>query len=105
MLSGYGTLFPGESARIRLASAAPESLAYFAWSSTSNPISVYGGILHANPWSLLVPFQTDALGRFEKTLVWPSVSPGMTFYLQVGVVDPEAATGIALSNALRGVTN
>ena len=104
VLSGYGTLVPGDPARVRLASAAPDSVAYFAWSSASNPLPLYGGTLYANPWSLLVPFQTDALGRFEKTFAWPSVSSGKAFYLQVGVVDPESADGIALSNALKGVT-
>ena len=72
--------------------------------ATSNPIPIYDGILYANPPSLLFPFQTDALGRFETTISWPPAPAGTDFYLQVGVIDPAAASGVALSNALRGVT-
>jgi len=104
VLSGYGKLSPGKRVRVRLASAAPGSNGYFACSATSNPIPLYGGILYPNPPGLLVPFQTDGLGRFEKTFGWPSASIGSAFYLQAGVIDPEAATGVALSNALKGVT-
>ncbi|MHC4945951.1 MAG: hypothetical protein ACYTG7_23300 [Planctomycetota bacterium] len=104
VLSGYGTLIPGDSTRLRLASAAPDSTVYFAVSTTSNPVPLYGGTLHANPPSLIVPFQTNAFGRFELTFDWPSAPPGTTIYLQAAIVDPEAMAGAALSNALLGVT-
>jgi|GEM_PF-2143329 len=104
VLSGFGTLVPGTPTRVRLASAAPGSRVYFAWSATSNPIPLHGGILYPNPPSLKVQSQTDALGRSEVTFNWPPASAGTSFYLQAGVIDPEAATGIALSNALQGVT-
>jgi hypothetical protein len=104
VLSGYGSLAPGDSTRLRLASAAPDSLVYFAVSTTSNPVPFAGGILHANPPGLIVPFQTDAFGRFDLTFGWPAVPSGTTIYIQAATVDPEAGTGTALSNALLGVT-
>lgn len=104
VLSGYGSLAPGDSTRVRLSSAAQNSLGVFVWSPSSTPLSLYGGLLYANPPSLFSSFQTDALGRSEVTFDWPLVSTGTPFYLQAGVFDSEAQGPVSLSNALRGVT-
>jgi hypothetical protein len=104
VLGGYGALVPGEPTRLRLASAAPISPAVLAWSASTNPVPLFGGVFHANPASLLFAFPTDALGRFDATFSWPSAPPGAAFYLQAGVIDPAAAFGVSMSNALKGVT-
>lgn len=104
VLSGYGSLIPGEPVRVRLASAAPDSVVYLIWATSSNPMPKFGGILYANPRRKITRFRTDALGRFETTFDWPSVPPGSSIYLQAAVVDSTSEYPLTLSNALQGVT-
>ena len=104
VLTGYGSMVPGEPVRLRLASSATSSVSFLAWASASTPLPLFGGTLFANPVDFIVSFPTDALGRFDVTFGWPAFAPGATFYLQVGVVDPEASGSVALSNALRAVS-
>ena len=104
VLSGYGTLLSGDPIRLRLASAAPGSVVFVAVSATSTQVPLYGGTFYAYPFSQLFPFQADALGRFDVSSAWPIASPGTTLYLQTAVLDPTALGGVALSNALKGVT-
>ena len=104
VLTGYGTLQPGQPARLRLASAAPGSLAFLAWSASSVPFPLFGGVLHTNPVSFIVTLPTSGLGKFDLTFNWPAVPPGTTFYQQAAVLDAEAQFGVSLSNGLRAVT-
>ena len=104
VLSGYGSLAPFEPTRVRLASAAPSSVAFVAWSDSNVPVPVLGGTLHANPVDFLVTLPTDDMGRFDVTFGWPAVPPGTAFTMQAAVVDSAAAEGVSLSNGLRAVT-
>jgi hypothetical protein len=104
VLSGYGSLVSGQPARLRLASAAPNSIGLFAASGTSSPVPALGGMFHANPAIFTLGFPTDAFGRAETVFNWPSASPGAPMYVQAAVVDAEAAQLVSLSNALVGVT-
>jgi hypothetical protein len=104
VLSGYGTLLSDTPARVRLASAAPGSPAYGLASLTSEPLPFQGGTLHANPFVLVRLFFTEALGRLDLTFNWPPLPVGTSVYLQFGVADPDAMTGVAMSNAVVGVT-
>ena len=98
VLSGFGSLVPGEPTRLRLASAAPNSPAWLSWERVS------AGSMRAVPERRLVPTTTDELGRFDLRFPWPSVAPGQVFRLRAFIRDPEAVGGIAKSNVLRAVT-
>jgi len=104
VLGGYGSLVPGEPVRVRLASAAQNSVAIFAWSTSSTPIPLFGGVFHANPSALFATAPTNALGRVDFSFAWPSAPAGEDFFLQAAVLDPAAAAGVSMSNGLRGVT-
>lgn len=104
VLGGYGALTPGAATRLRLASAAPNSIAFLAGSNTATPVPAFGGLFHPGPGIDLVILPTDSLGRIDLTVPWPSVGVGTAVFIQAGVVDPEASAGVALSNALAGVT-
>jgi hypothetical protein len=105
VLSGYGSLVPGEDARVRLASALPDGLSYLVLSTSSTPVPLVGGVFHPNPADLFLAMPTDTLGRWDLGFTWPSLPVGSEVYLQVGVLDGEATAGKALSNGLRAVTN
>ena len=104
LLGGYGPLTAGAPARLRLASAAPGSVAVVAWSATSTPVPLFGGVFHATPTSFFVTLPTDSLGRFDVTFAWPSVLPGTPFYQQAAVLDAASALGVSMSNGLQGAT-
>lgn len=104
VLSGYGSLIPGDPTRLRLASATPNSTVVIAFSIASSPIPLYGGLFYPNPANGLLVTSTDMLGRLDLSFTWPVWPSGSPLYLQVGVADPTAVFGVALSNALIGVT-
>ncbi|QDU68166.1 hypothetical protein [Engelhardtia mirabilis] len=104
ILGGFGSLLPGTPTRLRLASAAPNSVALIAWSGSSVAVPLLGGTLHANPIDVLVPVGTDSLGRYDVTFNWPNLSTGTEAFLQAAVVDPETALGWSLSNGLSAAT-
>ena len=105
VLDGFGELVPGTPTRLRIASAAPNSVAVLGWSSSSVPIKLFGGTLVASPLDLFVALPTDFLGRAEVTFNWPAVPAGTAFYQQAAVIDGEAQVGVALSNGLRCISN
>ncbi|MHC4846259.1 MAG: hypothetical protein ACYTCU_08860 [Planctomycetota bacterium] len=105
VLSGFGTLVPGNATRLRLASARPDAVSILLASATSTPVSFVGGVLHANPPTAFVTLPTDTLGRWDLSFAWPNLPVGSSLFLQVGVLDAEATVGKALSNALLAETN
>ena len=104
VLSGYGSLLPGEPARLRLASAAPDSPVLLALSVRSTPVPLFGGLFHPTPGTRFFVGSTDALGRLDITFPWPAWPSVTPMYLQAVVIDPAAPGGVSLSNALRGET-
>lgn len=105
LLTGYGSLAPGDPVRVRFANGAPGSASLLALSVASDPVPLFGGVFHANPALSFVPVPTDGLGRWQASGVWPTDAPaGLTVYLQVGVTDPASPFGTSLSNGLEAVT-
>jgi len=104
VLGGFGTLVPGAATRLRLSSAAPNSIAYIAVSTTSTPIPLLGGMFHPNPAFAFIALPTDALGRLDITFNWPAAPVGSSLFLQAAVLDPESLYGKSLSNAIEAVT-
>jgi hypothetical protein len=73
---------------------------------SSTPVPFKGGVLVANPFALMLPLATDASGAAELSVKkWPAGVPGGTsLYFQFAVTDAAAVHGVALSNAVLGIT-
>jgi hypothetical protein len=106
-LSSQSDLTPGLPAQIRLEDGRPFAAALLAGSLGQSPLPVYGGILYPS-----LPFAAEFLGLLDIAgdsswafVPWPPNCPsGLTVCFQAGVLDAEALPGVALSNALLGVT-
>lgn len=106
-LSSQSDLTPGGPALLRLEDGRPLAAALLAGSLGQSPLPIYGGTLYPSlPFAVQFPGLLDALGDSSWEFVpWPPNFPsGLTVCFQVGVLDVEAAPGVALSNALLGVT-
>ncbi|HEX5009773.1 MAG TPA: hypothetical protein VFY71_05180 [Planctomycetota bacterium] len=105
-LSGSGSLVAGSSGAITLASAAPSSAALLFLSFALTPTPFKGGTLATVPVALMVPLATDPAGSAALAWAsWPSGLPaGLDLYLQAAIADAAAVKGVALSQALHGVT-
>ncbi len=103
VLQAYGDLVPGSPARYRLGATPPWSWAYFLVATNPTPVAFAGGTVHAYPYDQLLPVQTDAFGRYDATVPWPLVAPGMTFYIQAVVVE-SGSFATSVSNAIAGTT-
>ena len=105
LLFGTGELGAGDAGSIVLSNAAPLATAALFVATSSTPVPFKGGTLQASPF--LGPFfaSTDALGVIALPFVMPAGVPGGTeIWLQWGITDAGAVHGVALSNAILGVT-
>jgi len=105
-LSGSGSLVAGTSGAITLADAAPSAPAAMFLSSAVNPTPFKGGTLVTVPVALILPLATDAVGSVTVSwAAWPAGVPaGAELILQFAVADAGAVHGVALSNAIKGLT-
>ncbi|MBC8451315.1 MAG: hypothetical protein H8D72_01265 [Planctomycetes bacterium] len=104
ILGGFGDLTAGSPTRVRLSSANKSSVAFLGWSLSSSPLALFGGVLHVNPAAGLLAMPVDAHGRIDLTFAWPPLPAGVSLFLQAGILDAGAVSGVALSNALLGTT-
>ena len=76
-----------------------------SFASAANNLSQLGGTV-VPAFDLLVGgVSTDATGASSIASTWPAAAfPGFALYLQAGVIDPGAPFGLALTNAVVGVT-
>lgn len=106
VLSGKGSLAAGTPGALNLADAAPSALCLVAGSVGSSPAPFKGGTLYALPFALQVVLSTQADGRL--VLAWPAwfsgIPSGTGLVFQMAVADGGALYGVALSNAVLGVT-
>jgi hypothetical protein len=105
ILAGTGTLDAGSAGSLLVTAANPASPALLFVALSSVPVPFKGGVLAANPAILSVPLATDGNGELLLPFTWPSGVPADTaLYFQCAIKDAGAIHGIALSNALEGVT-
>ena len=103
-LVGTGTLAGGSAGGLTLTGARPASAALLFVSLTSSPVPFKGGTLVAFPPVVQLPLATDAAGGLAIPWVWPAGVPaGTALHFQCAVQDPLAGSGVALSNALKGL--
>jgi hypothetical protein len=105
-LSGSGTLVAGTSGAITLSDAAPSAAAMLFLSFTQTPTPFKGGTLVTVPLALALPLATNGAGSASLAwAAWPAGVPsGTHLVLQAAVADAGAVKGVALSNALAGLT-
>jgi len=105
-LSGTGTLAAGTPGSLDLTAANPSSSLLLFVSLASVPVPFKGGTIAAAPWIVALPLATDVSGALS--LVWASWPAGLppctNLYFQYAVADGGAVQGVALSNALHGVS-
>lgn len=105
LLSGTGILLAGDNASLDLAGAAPSAPCLLFVSVTSVPVPFKGGTLYAFPPLTQLPLLTDPVGTLGLSFVWPaSVPPYVELLFQYAVQDAAALNGVALSNAVSGLT-
>jgi len=105
LLLGSGTLAAGSANGLDLSNAAPSSFTGVFASLASSPIDFKGGVLAAFPFALLKFVTTNVGGELALPFGMPTGVPaGTQLWVQTAIQDAGAVSGVALSNALKGVT-
>ncbi|MFT7464992.1 MAG: hypothetical protein ACI9EF_003352 [Pseudohongiellaceae bacterium] len=108
LLLSTGSLCDGGLTSLDLLNAAPSAFAGLFLALSSAPVPFKGGTL--KPFPFLAPFNpwflpTTAMGTISVPFVMPPGFPaGTELWLQWAIKDSAAIHGVALSNALKGVT-
>jgi len=106
VLVGSGPLASGSAGSLSLVNARPSSPTVLFLSLSSVPLPVKGGVLLAHPDVLTLNLGTSATGAILLPWSWPAGIPsGTSLYFQYGIKDAAAVQGVALSNAVKGVTS
>ncbi len=104
-LVGSGPLSAGSQNVLDLDNALPLAAACLFYSSTSSPAAFKGGVLLPGPTVNAICTAVDAGGDIVFRWIQPAGVPaGTTAWLQWAIADGGAVHGVALSNAVRGVT-
>jgi hypothetical protein len=104
-LTGNGDLSAGSTNAVDLSSAAPSATAGLFLALASTPVPFKGGTLKPVPFFDPVIVSTSAAGQVPLPFVMPAGVPsGTELWVQWAIQDAAAAKGVALSNAVRGVT-
>ena len=105
VLVGTGSLVSGTPGSLLLANARPLTPAILFISIASTPVPVKGGVLLAFPELLTLSLATSAAGTLPLPFTWPAGVPsGTPLTFQYVIKDAAALKGVALSNAVRGLT-
>jgi hypothetical protein len=105
ILGGVGPFRPGLPCETRITGALGGSLGIFALGTQPANVPIVGGTLLATPqvlWVFALGGTPGAAGEGIATIPWvaPPGTAGASLYQQVGIADPAAPQGIALSNGL-----
>jgi hypothetical protein len=102
-LAGGGTLVPGTQVALLVSGAAAQAPGFFALGTSASFQPLFAGTLVPAP-QVLAPFATDASGFAQALFTWPSVPSGTPLYAQAGLLDPQAALGVAMTAAITAST-
>jgi hypothetical protein len=104
-LAGTGSLLPASAGSLSLTSARPAALSFLFVALAGNPTPFKGGQLVPVPSVMELPFVTSGAGAVTLPFVWPVGLPsGLEVFFQYAIQDAAAIKGVALSNALKGMT-
>jgi hypothetical protein len=105
LLTGVGTLAAETENAVELTNAAPTALAGLFLAFSSLPVSFKGGTLLPGPFLPPAILTTDGGGAIAIPFTMPAAVPMATeLWVQWAIQDAAAVKGVALSNAVRGVT-
>jgi hypothetical protein len=105
-LVGSGALSPLSSNSVDLSNAAPSALAGLFIALSSTPVPFKGGTLIPFPFLTPVFLATSAAGMINIPFLMPAGVPvGTQLWAQWAIQDAVAINGVALSNAIKGVTS
>ncbi|MHC4845099.1 MAG: cupredoxin domain-containing protein [Planctomycetota bacterium] len=97
---GEGPLSSGSANTLHVEDANPSSPAALFAGFVQGAAPFKGGTLVPVPWILQLGLSTSGAGSITLPFVMPPGLTGIDLYMQVGVQDPGAPAGIALTNAL-----
>jgi hypothetical protein len=104
-LAGTGTLAAGSGNTVTLARAKASAAAGLFVGLAAGAIPFKGGTLVPFPFLTPIVLATSASGTIAIPFTMPAgVPPATGLWLQCAIQDPAAVEGVALSNALAGVT-
>jgi arylsulfatase A-like enzyme len=100
VLTGEGSLQPGEPFTITLTSAYPDTPAFAVGGLANVSLSLHGGTLFPRADGMFL-VQTGVDGSIEAGSTWPpGVPSGTTVLFQYWIADPMGMEGVAASNGL-----
>jgi hypothetical protein len=102
-LWGSGPLTGGSFNQFDLSGGLPfaPSILFFGVSPVLFPVK--GGLLGPSPdFQFLLPL--DSSGGLSLPFLWPSLPPGLGFYVQSWIFDPDALSGVSASNTISGLS-
>lgn len=99
-LEALGSLLPSTPLALSLQHAPPGALVLLWVSTASTPVAVFGGTLHAFPFSDQVLAGADGTGAVSGQTLVPPLLPGTDVFFQFLVADPSVVFGITLSNGV-----
>lgn len=105
-LQGQGSCDAGTPFDLALSLALPSSYGAIVLAYDYAPTPFLGGVFVCDPANIiaLLGAPIDTLGTYTFASIWPDVGAGGSLFFQMGVLDPAAIEGIALSNIVRGRT-
>jgi len=105
LLVGSGPLSGGSANAAELSNAAPSATAGLFIALSSTPVPFKGGTLKPFPFLPPIFLNTSGSGTLSIPFVMPSGIPaGTELWVQWAIQDAAAISGVALSNAILGVT-
>ena len=105
VLYGTGDLSAGSANSLVLHNANPGALAALFLAFSSTPVPFMGGILQPFPFAAVFKATTSPTGTIPVPFTMPSGVPSDTrLWLQWAILDAGAVQGVALSNAIEGIT-
>ncbi|MCZ6598877.1 MAG: VCBS repeat-containing protein [Planctomycetota bacterium] len=103
-LTGSGPVEAGSAFTLDVTGALPNARALLVTGFSPDCKAQLGGTTVPAADVVQRGFVTDGAGSLTIAGTWPDLAPGETLYFQVGVLDPAAVQGFAISNAIAGST-
>lgn len=100
VLTGSGSLFPGNTISVELGNARPNAAAGLFLGLAPVSLPFKGGTLQVNPIIPPVIINTSGAGEIPLAFAWPDLPPETEISFQYVIDDPAAVFGFALSNGL-----
>jgi hypothetical protein len=103
VLTGTGSLCPGEPLALSLTGGAPGAVSFLVAGASELSLPLFGATLVPAPDVIFPAVLLDGAGAANTPFLWPAGVPsGVSLWLQQWVVDVGGPVGLTASNGLRG---